>query len=72
MALLAAFLAGRRRHRRPPVPAAGRGRPVTPGSRAHAPVGIFETDEIGRCRYVNERWCELTGLTESPARAPAG
>lgn len=27
-----------------------------------APIGMFETDEVGRCRYVNSRWCELTGL----------
>ena len=32
-----------------------------------APVGIFETDEAGRCRYVNARWCELTGLSEAQA-----
>jgi PAS domain S-box-containing protein len=24
-----------------------------------APIGIFETDEAGRCRYVNSRWSEL-------------
>jgi len=34
----------------------------------HAPVGIFETDEIGRCRYVNVRWLELTGLTPDVAQ----
>jgi len=33
-----------------------------------APVGIFETDAEGRCRYVNERWCELSGLTSEQAR----
>ena len=33
-----------------------------------APIGIFETDEIGRCRYVNARWSELTGLTLAEAQ----
>ncbi len=32
-----------------------------------APIGIFETDEAGRCRYTNARWCELTGLDEAAA-----
>lgn len=32
-----------------------------------APVGIFETDASGSCTYVNERWCELTGLSPSQA-----
>ncbi|MBK7715687.1 MAG: response regulator [Gemmatimonadetes bacterium] len=32
-----------------------------------APIGIFETDEAGRCHYVNTRWCELTGLSEAQA-----
>lgn len=27
-----------------------------------APVGIFRTDAEGHCLYVNERWCEITGL----------
>jgi PAS domain S-box-containing protein len=27
-----------------------------------APVGLFRTDAVGDCTYVNERWCELTGL----------
>lgn len=26
-----------------------------------APVGIFQTDSRGRCRFVNRRWRELTG-----------
>ena len=30
---------------------------------AFSPVGIFENDAQGRCIYVNERCCELTGLT---------
>jgi PAS domain S-box-containing protein len=32
-----------------------------------APIGMFETDEVGRCRYVNARWCELTGLAAAQA-----
>ncbi len=32
-----------------------------------SPVGIFRTDAEGRCIYVNQRWCEFTGL--SPAEA---
>lgn len=28
-----------------------------------APVGIFETDADGRYVYVNQKWCEITGLT---------
>jgi|GEM_PF-776554 len=27
------------------------------------PVGIFMTDLQGQCRYVNERWCQMTGLS---------
>jgi two-component system sensor histidine kinase/response regulator len=34
---------------------------------AHTPLGIFVSDADGSCVYVNERWCELTGLT--PAQA---
>lgn len=30
---------------------------------AHAPVGIFVTNAVGESVYVNERLCELTGLT---------
>src|SRR5688572_10637968 len=33
-----------------------------------APVGIFETDADGNCVFVNERWCELAGLTPDEAR----
>jgi PAS domain S-box-containing protein len=33
----------------------------------HAPVGIFEADRDGRCLFVNERWCELTGLSPGDA-----
>jgi diguanylate cyclase (GGDEF)-like protein/PAS domain S-box-containing protein len=32
-----------------------------------APVGIFHTNSQGQYRYVNERWCEITGLTEAQA-----
>ena len=32
-----------------------------------APVGIYRTDSEGRCLYVNERWCEITGLTQQRA-----
>ena len=32
-----------------------------------APVGIFRTDTEGRCLYVNERWCEIAGLTPEEA-----
>jgi PAS domain S-box-containing protein len=34
---------------------------------SNAPVGIFQTDSEGNCIYVNERWIELTGLTEKEA-----
>jgi len=29
---------------------------------AIAPVGIFRTDAVGHCLYVNERWCSFSGL----------
>ncbi len=28
-----------------------------------APVGIFRTDAAGNCIYVNEYWCQITGLS---------
>ncbi|ARV63228.1 PAS domain-containing sensor histidine kinase [Nostocales cyanobacterium HT-58-2] len=28
-----------------------------------SPVGIFRTDLSGNCQYVNNRWCEMTGLS---------
>jgi diguanylate cyclase (GGDEF)-like protein/PAS domain S-box-containing protein len=34
---------------------------------AHTPVGVFVSNVEGACVYVNERWCELAGL--SPAQA---
>ena len=33
-----------------------------------APVGIFRTDLQGRWEYVNERWCEITGLSSIQAQ----
>lgn len=33
-----------------------------------APVGIVETDATGRCTFVNDRWCELTGMSAEEAR----
>lgn len=35
---------------------------------SHAPVGIFMTDELGNCLYVNERWCEMAGMSSEAAR----
>lgn len=32
-----------------------------------SPVGIFQTDSEGNFLYVNERWCEIAGLTQSEA-----
>jgi PAS domain S-box-containing protein len=32
-----------------------------------SPVGLFQTDRAGSCVYVNERWCELTGLPTDEA-----
>ena len=28
-----------------------------------APVAIFHADAVGQCLYVNERWCEISGLS---------
>ncbi len=28
----------------------------------NSPVGVYLTDTKGRCRYVNRRWCEMSGL----------
>jgi PAS domain S-box-containing protein len=33
----------------------------------HAPVGIFEINAQGDCIFVNQRWCELTGITFAEA-----
>ncbi|MFO7642180.1 MAG: EAL domain-containing protein [Candidatus Competibacteraceae bacterium] len=35
------------------------------------PIGIFMTDLQGQCRYVNERWRQLTGLTAQQATESA-
>lgn len=32
-----------------------------------SPVGIFRTDLLGKCHYVNERWCEIAGLSVEDA-----
>ncbi len=32
-----------------------------------SPVGIFRTDAAGHCNYVNQRWCQLTGIAEEEA-----
>src|SRR5882762_5875311 len=34
---------------------------------AAAPVGIFMDDGHGNCRYVNERWVEMTGMPSARA-----
>ncbi|MCL1472215.1 PAS domain S-box protein [Argonema antarcticum] len=34
---------------------------------AVAPVGIFRTDAAGNCVYVNDRWCQIGGLTPKTA-----
>ncbi len=33
-----------------------------------SPVGIFHTDSEGRFLYVNQRWCEIAGLSAEQAR----
>lgn len=35
---------------------------------SHAPVGIFMTDPEGNCLYVNERWCEMAGMSPDVAQ----
>jgi diguanylate cyclase (GGDEF)-like protein/PAS domain S-box-containing protein len=34
---------------------------------AHTPVGVFVSNRDGACVFVNERWCELTGLSSHEA-----
>ena len=34
---------------------------------SHTPYGIFRSDAQGKCVYVNERWCELSGLSVDQA-----
>jgi PAS domain S-box-containing protein len=33
----------------------------------HAPVGIFHTDDQGRCLFVNEAWCAIVGVDAEQA-----
>jgi two-component system CheB/CheR fusion protein len=33
-----------------------------------APVGIFQADRAGDCVYVNEKWCQIAGMTQEAAR----
>ncbi|HED34363.1 MAG TPA: PAS domain S-box protein, partial [Gammaproteobacteria bacterium] len=33
-----------------------------------APVGIFKTDKQGACVYVNEKWCEIAGMSAEEAK----
>jgi len=33
-----------------------------------SPVGIFRTNTKGDCLYVNDRWCEITGLSAKQAK----
>lgn len=32
-----------------------------------APVGIFRTDADGHCIFVNDKWCEITGVSREEA-----
>jgi diguanylate cyclase (GGDEF)-like protein/PAS domain S-box-containing protein len=34
---------------------------------AHTAVGVFVSDRAGACLFVNDRWCELTGLAVEQA-----
>ena len=34
---------------------------------ATAPVGIFQADGEGKCLYVNDRWCEIAGMSAEEA-----
>ncbi|PPT09453.1 Circadian input kinase A [Geitlerinema sp. FC II] len=34
---------------------------------AAVPVGIFRTDATGQCVYVNDRWCQIVGLSSETA-----
>ncbi|MEA2518771.1 MAG: two-component system, sensor histidine kinase and response regulator, partial [Chloroflexota bacterium] len=42
---------------------------VSPSERAliSAPVGILETDSTGARIFVNDRWCQLAGMTRDAA-----
>jgi two-component system, cell cycle sensor histidine kinase and response regulator CckA len=46
----------------PDTPASATDLDSTPGGDI-VPVGLFRTDPMGRCVSVNQRWCELSGLT---------
>jgi PAS domain S-box-containing protein len=37
------------------------------GLAEYVPVGVYLTDAVGRCLYVNARWCEFTGLSREQA-----
>ena len=37
---------------------------------AVAPVGIYRTNTTGDCIYVNDRWCQIAGLTAAEAAGP--
>ncbi|WP_161634928.1 EAL domain-containing protein [Leptolyngbya sp. Heron Island J] len=37
---------------------------------AASPVGIFRTNQQGDCLYVNERWCEIAGISSEEALGP--
>ena len=32
-----------------------------------SPVGIFRTDPGGDCVFVNDKWCEISGMTSAQA-----
>lgn len=34
---------------------------------SEVPVGFFRTDSNGHCTYVNNKWCEITGLSTAQA-----
>ncbi len=34
---------------------------------ATAPIGIFRSDQEGRCLYVNQTWCEMSGRSAASA-----
>ena len=36
---------------------------------ASAPIGIYETDPMGKCLYTNRHWQQLSGLSEQEALA---
>ncbi len=32
-----------------------------------SPIGIYVTDQKGKCTFVNKKWCELTGMSSEEA-----